>query len=59
MFPLRREDVTHATLHIVLAMPAERRSKLPFVNNRPGAKFFCNFLDSNMEDIRFGNPSKE
>ena len=58
-FPLRNEDIADAVYILVLLLPQSRPQKLPFVNNRPGKTFLCNFRKRHSDSIQFKRCSKE
>lgn len=52
--PLTRDDLADTVELLVRAMPLERRSKLPFVNCRPGKKFVRLFTARHIAQIKLG-----
>jgi len=57
--PLKKDDVLDAFKSLVHTFSKERRSKLPFINGRPGKKILRLFLKQHADAIRFKRPSKE
>ena len=58
-YSMSREDISLAVQDMVQAFPQSRKSKLPFVNGKPGRKFLRFFALRHSSEIKFGRASKQ